>query len=83
MDLHHRLLASIAPRENLVVTRWMIPALDPTEAALVLNGAKASMPPEAFLGVVEHIRPHLRHAVWAKLAPAIGVAQQPGLVNYR
>jgi hypothetical protein len=83
MDLHHRLVASITPQENLLVARWMIPALDPAAAAMVLNGAKASMPPEAFLGVVEHIRPHVRHAVWAKLAPAIGVAQQPGLVNHR
>lgn len=82
-EIHDRLLASIGPQEHLTVARWMIPALDPTGAAMVLNGAKASMPPEAFLGVVEHVRPHLRHAAWAKLAPRIGVAQQPGLVDFR
>jgi hypothetical protein len=82
MQLHGRLLASIAPAEMLLVARWMVPALNPSERAALLGGMKAAMPPEAFLGIVEHVRPHLDQAAWAKLARAIGVAQQPGLVDF-
>ena len=74
--LHDRLVASISPQENLAVARWMVPALSPLERAAMLNGAKAGMPPEAFLAVVEHVRPHLDARGWQKLAPAIGVAAQ-------
>jgi hypothetical protein len=76
--LHDRLVASIAPQENLLVARWMVPALPPVERAAMLNAARSGMPPEAFLAVVEHVRPHLDARGWQKLAPAIGVAAQPG-----
>jgi hypothetical protein len=76
--LHGRLLASISPREHLEVLRWMVPALSPTERAAMLNGAKAGMPPEAFLGVIEYVRPHVDPRGWAKLAGAVGIALQPG-----
>ena len=78
MNLHDRLVASIAPREFLGVARWMVPALSPVERAGMLNGAKAGMPPEAFLGVVGHVRPFIDAGGWNKLAPAIGVALEPG-----
>jgi hypothetical protein len=76
--LHDRLVASISPQENLAVARWMVPALSPVERAAMLNGARAGMPPEAFLAIVEHVRPHVDARGWQKLAPAIGVAAQPG-----
>ena len=77
-ELHERILGAISPQEHLVVARWMVPAMNPVERAGMLGGAKAGMPPEAFLGVVEHVRPHLDARAWKKLAPAIGVAVQPG-----
>ena len=40
----------------------------------MLNGMRHEAPPEAFLGVVRHVRPHLDDSAWRKLAPAIGVA---------
>lgn len=79
MQIHARILAAIEPQELLLTLRWMIPALAPTERAEVLNGMKADMPPEAFLGVVDHIAPHLDPFAWAKLARAIGVPHQRGL----
>ena len=76
-ELHERILAAISPQEHLAVARWMVPALNPIERAGMLGGAKAGMPPEAFLGVVEHVRPHLDPRGWRKLAPAIGVSVEP------
>ena len=78
MELHGRLLASIPPQQNLEVARWMIPALCPIERAGVVNGAKAGMPPEAFLDVIDFVRPHIDVRGWSKLTRAIGVAGEPG-----
>ena len=73
MQIHGRILASIGPEEMLLTCRWMVPALNPGERAEMLNGMKAGMPPEAFLGVVGHVRPHLDAIGWAKLSRAIGM----------
>ncbi len=78
LAIHDRLLASISPQENLLVARWMVPALNPGERAAVLNGAKAGMPPEAFLGVLESVRPYVDARGWIKLARTLGVAERPG-----
>jgi len=74
--LHERILAAISPQQHLAVARWMVPAMAPIERAGMLGAARAGMPPEAFLGVIEHVRPHLDVRGWQKLAPAIGVAMQ-------
>ena len=76
--LHGRLMASIAPQENLLVARWMLPASTPAERAMVAGAAKAQMPPEALLGVMSVVRPHLDDAGWAKLAAAIGIDPKLG-----
>ncbi len=81
MALHERLMASLPPAEILQVARWMVPALTPGERAGLLNGIKFGMPPEAFVHLVDSLRPHLDQRAWAKLAPAIGLPQQPGLVH--
>jgi hypothetical protein len=59
MQLHGRLMASIDPREHLRVARWMLPALTPAERAAIVGGMQAETPPEAFLGLLAHIRRHL------------------------
>jgi hypothetical protein len=76
--LQGRLLASIPPQEHLLVARWMLPASTPSERATVVGAAKAQMPPEALLGVLSGVRPHLDDAGWAKLAAAIGVDPKLG-----
>jgi len=76
--LHGRLMASIAPQEHLLVARWMLPASTPAERALVAGAAKAQMPPEALLGVMGVVRPHLDDAGWAKLAAAVGIDPELG-----
>ena len=74
--IHGRLLAAVAPQTHLLVARWMIPALSPAERAGVVNAMKAQMPPEALLGVLEHVRPHLDSTGWRKLARASGMPQK-------
>ena len=81
--LHGRLMASVPPQEMLDTARWMLPALSPVERAGMLNGVKAGAPPQAFEALLGHVRPHLDATAWAKLAPAIGMAPQPGLVQAR
>jgi len=76
--LHGRLMASIPPQEHLLVARWMLPASTPSERALVASAAKAQMPPEALLGVMSVVRPHLDGAGWTKLAAAIGIDPDVG-----
>jgi hypothetical protein len=71
--LHGRLMASIPAHEHLLVSRWMLPASTPGERAMIAGAAKAAMPPEALLGVMSVIRPHLDDKGWAKLAAAIGI----------
>ena len=71
--LHDRLMASITPAEQLQTARWMLPACTPAERAGMVAAARAQMPPEALLGVLATVRPHLDGAGWAKLAAAAGV----------
>jgi len=73
-ELHGRLLASLSPAEKELSARWMIPASTPTERAAMIAGVKAELPPEALLGVMTMLRPHLDPAGWTKLAAAAGVS---------
>lgn len=83
LDLHHRILASLPPAETLEVSRWMIPASNPAERAQILGGMKAGAPAAAFQAALDAVRPHLDDSAWNQLARAIGVPQQPGLVDFR
>ena len=73
MQLHEQIVGSIAPPEMLEVARWMVPALTPAERAAVVGGMKAEAPPEAFLGLLAHIRPHLDDRAWKQLARVVDV----------
>jgi hypothetical protein len=77
-EVHERLLASIPPAEHLVVARWMIPAVSPTERAGMLMGMRAGMPPPAFRGVLAHVQPHVDGRGWTKLARVLGIADDSG-----
>ena len=80
--MHDRLLASIPPAENLQIARWMVPALSPTERAMVVGDMQAKAPAPFFQAALEVIRPHLDDTAWNKLARRLGLPQQPGLVDY-
>ena len=82
IDLHRRILASIPPAENMEVSRWMVPAVSPVERAAIVGGMKAMVPAPAFQAMLDVIRPHLDDTAWDKLARAVDVPQQPGLVSF-
>jgi hypothetical protein len=82
MALHHRIVSSLPPEENLQVMRWMIPASTPAERAQVLGGMRAGAPAEAFAAVIDAVRPHLDDRAWDQLARALGIPQQPGLCHF-
>jgi len=78
LEIHARLLAGIPPAKELLVARWMIPSLNPMERAGIVGHVKSQVPPEAFLGVLMHVRPHIDEPGWVKLAHAVGVAPSLG-----
>jgi hypothetical protein len=71
--LHDRLMASIPPQEQLQTARWLLPACTPAERAGIVAAAAAQMPPEALLGVLAMVRPHIDARGWTQLAVAAGV----------
>ena len=77
-ELHGRLLASLAPAEKELAARWMLPASTPAERAAMLAGMKHELPPEALVGLMAMLRPHLDPAGWTKLARAAGVSEGVG-----
>ena len=83
VEIHQRIIASLPPAETLQVMRWMIPALHPAERAQTLGGMQAGAPAQAFAAVLEVVRPQLDEPAWNQLARALGIAQQPGLVDFR
>jgi hypothetical protein len=74
LEIHARLLAGIPPAKELLVARWMFPALCPMERAAIVGHAKTAMPPEALLGFLSHVQPHMDAPGWSKLTAAVGVS---------
>jgi len=77
LEIHHRITASIGPREMSETLRWMIPALTPAERALVIG----RLPPPVQAPVLASARTLLDDGAWAKLCRALGRASAPGLVE--
>ncbi|MGQ3054528.1 MAG: hemerythrin domain-containing protein [Roseateles sp.] len=77
MEVHDRIMASIGPREMSDILRWMIPALNPAERALVIG----SLPPQVQAPVLASARALLSDTAWGKLCRALGQASVPGLVE--
>ena len=71
LDVHNRLVASIAPEEMLFTMRWMVPFMNPAERAAVLGGMRAQAPAEAFEAVLNAVRPHMDERERAKLDRAL------------
>ena len=81
IDLHARLVASIAPPEMMYTLRWMVPALTPAERTALLSDMRAHAPAPAFEAALSHVRPFLNSKDWAKLARSLGLPPVPGLVT--
>lgn len=70
--LDGRIVASLPPEETLQIMRWMIPAMTPTERAMLLNGVKAAAPAPIFEVVLDTVEPHLSQKDWGQLRKALG-----------
>jgi len=77
-ELHGRLLASLCPADKELAARWMLPASTPAERAVMIGGMKAELGPEALLGLMTMLRPHLDAAGWDKLTCAAGISEAIG-----
>lgn len=81
IDLHARLLASIAPPEMMYTLRWMVPSLTPAERTALFSDMQAHAPAPVFEAALSHVRPFLNGSDWAKLARSLGLPPVPGLVS--
>ena len=72
LEIHDRLVASVAPQTMVEILRWMAPAFAPQELAGMLGGMRAGMPPEAFRGLVEVAKGSVDAARWAKIERLLG-----------
>jgi Hemerythrin HHE cation binding domain len=79
--MHDALVASIPPEVMAVTLRWMATALAHPELAAMLGAMQAGMPPQAFDEALAAVRERLDTRRWDKLARALKLPQQPGLVN--
>jgi hemerythrin-like domain-containing protein len=73
--LHERLLASVPMDEMAVVLRWMAGALNLDELAGMLGAMKTGMPPPAFEGVLELMRPQISNKRWTRLAERLHASE--------
>ncbi|MDB6001131.1 MAG: hypothetical protein JWP52_2830, partial [Rhizobacter sp.] len=46
LAIDQRLMASVPPKEQVAMARWLMPALSPTERAMLLGGIKLAAPNE-------------------------------------
>lgn len=72
MGIEQRLVAAIPPQRAVAFLRWMVPAMNASERAIMLRGIRASMPAEAFDGMLSEIRALLSERDWNKLSAALG-----------
>ena len=79
LQVHDALVASIPPAEMMVVVRWMVPFMNPTERTAMMADMQAHAPAPAFQAALEVVRPHLDEGEWAKLTRSLGLAAAPGL----
>jgi hemerythrin-like domain-containing protein len=62
-----QIMAAQTPKELMDSLGMMLPALNPTERAMILNMGRATMPPEAFQAALKLAEQVLTHEEWATL----------------
>lgn len=72
--MHEAMLASVPPEEMMPALRWLVPAMDPQERAMLLGDVRAKAPAQAFEAILQMVRPHLEPQEWTKLARALATA---------
>lgn len=80
LELHTRLVSSIAPADMMYTLRWMVPAQNPAERTALLSDMQAHAPAPVLEAALTQVRPFLSDPDWAKLARSLGLAPVAGLV---
>jgi hypothetical protein len=76
VDIHHRLLASIAPPELMATMRWLIPAINHPERVELLTGVRENAPPPVFGALMAIARTYLTAVELARLDAELGPLTQ-------
>lgn len=71
VGIEHAIVATIAPEENALLMKWMLPALNPAERANLLRGMRAHAPAPVFEGVFGMAQQLLDERDGRKLALAL------------
>lgn len=79
--IHDALVASISPQEMLVMARWLVPFMSPSERTALLSGLQQHAPKPVLAAVLAHVQPHLTQQEWAKLARSLGLPPASVLVH--
>ncbi|MFY9510440.1 MAG: hypothetical protein WAQ05_05650 [Rubrivivax sp.] len=79
--IHDRLVASIAPDEMALATRWLAASLNIHELSGMFCDMQQKAPPPAFEALLAVARTQLDERRWAQLCRALGRAPVPGLMT--
>ena len=71
-EIHHAIVASVAPEKAALVGRWMLPAMTASDRAAQLAEMQRGAPAEAFAGMMAMLKQHLSERDWYKLGAALG-----------
>ncbi|HEU5297097.1 MAG TPA: hypothetical protein VFU71_20115 [Burkholderiaceae bacterium] len=74
-QLEQRIVTESGPEQRALVLRWMTPALPPSERAARFVAMRASMPPEAFVNLLDAARAALDGRGWVKLSASLARPQ--------
>lgn len=73
--LEGRIVATLPPAENMLIMRWIFPAMTPSERAEMLAGMRAAAPAQVVEAVLAVVQPHLSERDWTKLTRALAPAE--------
>lgn len=71
--VHDALVASIPPDEMMVISRWLVPFMNPLERFHVVADMRAKAPAAAFDAMLQGVRPYLAQRDWDKLSRDLGL----------
>jgi hypothetical protein len=72
LAIEQALVAHLPPEKKAIFGRWMLPAVNASERAMMLTGMKQSAPAEAFDGMLKMLQPLISETDWGKLMRALG-----------
>lgn len=75
-DIHHRIVTSETPEENMRVLLMMLPNITHSERMEVLNGFRPAVPAEVFNGLVFSLKALLDAKEYLKLTQTLSLAEQ-------